>query len=69
MSKKDCVHHWQIETADGPISKGKCQKCNKVGQFENSIYMTQLHITVEKDLSDARRKEKDNIKSWHEFVY
>ena len=39
MPKKSCVHYWQIETASGPISKGRCQKCNKVGKFENSITM------------------------------
>ena len=37
MSSEDCVHHWVIETADGPRSSGKCQKCDLEKVFYNSI--------------------------------
>ena len=33
----ECVHHWEIETADGPISKGRCRRCKATREFENSI--------------------------------
>ena len=33
----ECVHHWEIETADGPISKGRCLRCKETREFENSI--------------------------------
>ena len=30
-------HHWIIDTANGPNSKGTCQRCKKESMFENSI--------------------------------
>ena len=30
-------HHWVIESANGHLSNGYCQKCNKKDAFENSI--------------------------------
>jgi hypothetical protein len=30
-------HHWVIDIADGPFSKGKCQRCEKEEMFENSL--------------------------------
>ena len=32
-----CVHHWQIEPADGPVSEGYCLDCGKEGQFQNYV--------------------------------
>ena len=32
-----CVHHWVIEEANGPTSKGRCKKCKKVKQHTNYI--------------------------------
>ncbi len=32
-----CLHHWVIETADGPISEGVCQKCAEVKTFANYV--------------------------------
>ena len=31
-----CKHHWIIETANGPISTGKCRLCKEVKEFDNS---------------------------------
>ncbi len=30
-------HHWVIEPADGPLSKGVCQKCGEVKTFTNYV--------------------------------
>jgi len=30
------VHHWIIETANGPTSIGRCQKCRAKREFSNT---------------------------------
>ncbi len=32
-----CRHHWAIDPADGPLSKGACQKCGEAKTFTNYI--------------------------------
>ena len=32
-----CTHHWVIDAANGHTSRGVCQVCNEVREFENSI--------------------------------
>jgi hypothetical protein len=32
-----CCHHWVIEPANGPISRGVCQRCNESREFKNSV--------------------------------
>ena len=32
-----CAHHWVIETANGPVSRGVCKLCQEVREFGNSI--------------------------------
>jgi len=32
-----CVHHWILESPNGSWCKGKCKKCNEVGEFRNSV--------------------------------
>jgi hypothetical protein len=39
-----CCHHWIIEPANGPISRGECQRCNESREFKNSV------VDVERDL-------------------
>ena len=36
MTTTQCAHHWIIETAAGPVSKGKCQLCGEEREFSNS---------------------------------
>ena len=31
-----CVHHWAIENASGPVSRGTCKMCGEVREFLNS---------------------------------
>ncbi len=37
MTTTQCPHHWLIETATGPRSKGKCQLCGEEREFNNSV--------------------------------
>mgnify|MGYP001253492649 FL=1 len=32
-----CRHHWIIEPANGPVSRGVCRSCQKTRDFRNSI--------------------------------
>ncbi len=32
-----CPHHWEIESANGPISKGTCRVCGEEREFNNSV--------------------------------
>ena len=32
-----CRHHWIIETANGPVSRGMCRICQETREFRNSI--------------------------------
>ena len=31
-----CRHHWEIETPQGPFSKGRCRLCGEEKDFNNS---------------------------------
>ena len=32
-----CVHHWAIDSSNGPHSDGFCLRCGLQGEFANSI--------------------------------
>ena len=32
-----CRHHWKIEAADGPESRGVCKHCGEARDFPNSM--------------------------------
>jgi len=32
-----CVHHWIIEPANGPVSKGVCVTCDEIKDFKNFV--------------------------------
>lgn len=32
-----CAHHWLIEPANGPVSRGQCQNCFEVRDFKNFV--------------------------------
>jgi|TARA_B100002003_G_scaffold92564_1_gene86325 hypothetical protein len=32
-----CRHHWIIEPANGPVSRGVCRNCQETRQFRNSV--------------------------------
>ena len=33
----DCVHHWMIDSPNGPVSMGTCKVCGMSSEFKNSI--------------------------------
>ena len=33
-----CCHHWIIEMANGPISRGMCRNCFESREFKNSVF-------------------------------
>jgi hypothetical protein len=35
-----CKHHWVIEPASGPFSKGKCRICGESREFRNYLEET-----------------------------
>jgi len=48
MNETTCQHHWVLETAAGPTSKGVCQRCGMQKEFQNTV---ETHLWV----SEARR--------------
>ncbi len=42
-----CTHHWVIETANGPVSRGVCNLCHAVQEFENSPVLTKWGRTID----------------------
>ena len=51
-----CCHHWIIEMANGPISRGVCQKCSESREFKNSVF------GIERDISDTPSREESAAK-------
>ena len=43
------VHHWLIEPASGPVSKGKCKGCKATKDFMNSVFPESRHISLTKE--------------------
>ena len=39
-----CAHHWVIDAANGPVSRGVCKLCHEVREFGNSIYVSRWRI-------------------------
>ncbi len=52
-----CCHHWIIEVAIGPLSKGVCKQCGEEKLFRNQLRWTEIApVKVVKD----RRQENDD---------
>lgn len=56
-------HHWIIESANGHLSNGYCQKCNKKDAFENSIgtYTWGGRAQHEFEAEEKNRKNTDSV--------
>ena len=54
-TETECVHHWVIEPANGPVSEGRCKRCKVTRDFENSVFTDTKHINLTKDQSDSRK--------------
>ena len=44
-----CIHWFIIEPPNGPISMGKCKKCNEVREFYNSSAPTSSEYQIAHD--------------------
>lgn len=40
-----CIHFWDIEEVNGPISQGVCRKCGAIREFRNWLSKTELKKT------------------------
>lgn len=70
-SEETCKHHWVIETANGPYSKGKCKLCEEVKYFENSP--EERKLSSEQNLANnrkaAQKRRKQKITEEVEDIY
>ena len=41
-----CCHWWDIESPNGPESKGKCKKCGEEKMFRNSLLVSELQYDI-----------------------
>ena len=53
--------HWVIEPPNGPVSMGKCKKCDVQKEFKNSFEYNTWHGERPKK-GDDKSKAKDNDK-------
>ncbi len=51
-----CPHHWIIESAAGPTSKGVCQHCGESREFENA---PQVETWLQQQARQRRERETD----------
>jgi len=54
-TETECVHHWVIKPAQGPLSQGRCKRCKLTKDFENSVWTDTKHINLTKDQSDSHK--------------
>jgi hypothetical protein len=64
---KECVHHWEIAVAQGPLSKGICLHCRITKDFKNSIFTDTSHITLEKERPDASQNNEEGQGKWNRW--
>ncbi len=57
----ECLHHWVIETADGPTSEGVCRKCAEVKTFAN--YVAQNTWSNQGDPTTSASQVRDRKRS------
>lgn len=58
----ECIHHWVIEPANGPVSIGTCNLCNTTREFENSITLDSVNphsprISSHKEVDEYETEE------------
>ena len=59
-------HHWDIETAYGPQSKGMCIKCNAIKKFDNSIQYAWSWQTASAEKAEQEKAEKADLE--HQLI-
>ena len=64
QTKVKCIHHWEIEEPNGPISEGICKNCGEKKEFQNSIFTDTFHITLEREQGDDPTEQKKRWNRW-----
>lgn len=54
-----CVHHWIVEPASGPISRGRCKRCGEERTFSNST-----EAATEEVLKAGAAAERTDSRTW-----
>ena len=62
-----CIHHWLIDTPDGPVSQGVCKYCREVKYFDNVLQDKYSSESTPRDLmnefieqGEEREEEEEN---------
>jgi hypothetical protein len=55
LKKATCIHHWLIEPATGPVSRGVCKFCGEQKDFFNILdeFQTNEEISVRSEEKDS----------------
>lgn len=51
LERSGHVHHWRIEEANGPISRGQCRLCGEQKEFRNWLLETDFTTRSEHELA------------------
>ena len=62
MPTTQCAHHWIIETADGPVSKGECQLCGEEREFSKSAGFMATNWNSDPAISRASQSAEAEVK-------
>ena len=62
MPTTQCAHHWIIETADSPVSKGECQLCGEEREFSNSAGFMATNWNSDPAISRASQSAEAEVK-------
>lgn len=58
-------HHWIIESANGPLSRGYCRNCNEQKKFENSVAQFTWAGRLQKEYEDEEKEKEDKEELEH----
>ena len=61
MTNAQCAHHWLIETAAGPASKGVCRLCGEEREFSNSVGPKATNWNSDPAIPRARQAEEAEV--------
>ncbi|MQA01150.1 MAG: hypothetical protein GEU80_17845 [Dehalococcoidia bacterium] len=59
-----CVHHWFLETPDGPESRGTCSRCGIVKSFPNTpprLTRSEFRVSNEPRSRGVRSSRRETI--------
>lgn len=66
-----CVHHWVLETPDGPESTGTCARCGTTKSFPNTpprLTRSEFRVSAEPRSRGVRSSRRETIELADESV-